>query len=404
MPTLTDISERALRVYRDAIVIDTHNDMFTRVLDEGFDPDARHTAEEAHTDVPRLVESGITAQFMAAWVDAPYALSHPPRSFERALRYIDAIHATVERNHETLLLATDAAGIACAKREGKVAILIGVEGGHAIEDSLDNLRALHRRGARYLTLTWNNGNSWAGSSIGEHGTRTGGLTPFGREVIGELDRLGMLVDLSHTSEETFYDALAVTRSSVIASHSCARSLSDHPRNLTDDQLRAIARNGGVAQLNFFPLFLDTGFREAYEQVEAEIAARRAASNTDPSEPLSEDLRALRAALIGCIRPVPLSVVLDHIDHMVYVAGVDHVGALGSDFDGISATPSGLEDVTRIPAIAQALLARGYSDSDVAKLLGGNVMRVMEGRGKEAESGGPGVESRNQRAESREQRA
>ena len=376
MPTSTDISERALRVYHDAIVIDTHNDMFTRVLDEGFDPDARHRADEGHTDVPRLAESGITAQFMAAWVDAPYALARPDQSFARAMRYIDAIHATVERNPEALLLATDAAGIARAKLEGKVAILIGVEGGHAIEDSLDNLRERHRRGARYLTLTWNNGNNWAGSSIGEHDTRTGGLTAFGEEVIRELERLGMLVDLSHTSEETFYDALAVTRSSVIASHSCARALSDHPRNLTDDQLRALARNGGVAQLNFFPLFLDTPFREAFEEVEAEIAARRAANGAGPSPALSDDLRALRTTMISRIPPVPHSVAIDHIDHMVSVAGIDHVGALGSDYDGISATPSGLEDVTRVPVMAQGLLDRGYSEADVAKLLGGNVMRVM----------------------------
>ncbi|HEY9427328.1 MAG TPA: dipeptidase [Gemmatimonadaceae bacterium] len=374
------ISERASRVYRDAIVIDTHNDMFTRVLDEGFDPDVRHSAREGHTDIPRLVESGITAQFMAAWVDAPYALTRPDESFARAIRYIDAIHATIERNPDTLILATDAEGIMRAKREGKVAILIGVEGGHAIEDSLEKLRELHRRGACYLTLTWNNGNSWAGSSIGEHETRTGGLTPFGEEVIRELDRLGMLVDLSHVSEETFYDALAVSTRSVITSHSCARSLSDHPRNLTDDQLRAIARNGGVAQLNFFPLFLDTAYREAYEKVEAGIAGRRAASGADPSAPLSDDLRSLRTSLIACIPAVPLAVVLDHIDHMVRVAGIDHVGALGSDFDGISSTPSGLEDVTRIPVLAQALLDRGYSDADVMKLLGGNVMRVMgEGR-------------------------
>lgn len=378
MPVPDQISHRSRRVYRDAIVIDTHNDMFTRVLDEGLDPDVRHTASESHTDIPRLVESGITAQFMAAWVDAPYALARPDESFARAMRYVDAIHATVERNPDALLLATETEGIERAKREGKVAILIGVEGGHAIEDSLENLRELHRRGARYLTLTWNNGNSWAGSSIGEHETRTGGLTSFGAKVIRELDRLGMLVDLSHVSEETFYDALAVTTRSVIASHSCARAISDHPRNLTDDQLRAIAQNGGVAQLNFFPLFLDTAFREAYENVEAEIAARRAASGADPSAPLSDDLRALRTSLIARIPPVPLSAVLDHIEHMVRVAGMDYVGALGSDFDGISATPSGLEDVTRVPTLVQALFDRGYSDSDVTKLLGGNVMRVMRG--------------------------
>ncbi|HEY9450471.1 MAG TPA: dipeptidase [Gemmatimonadaceae bacterium] len=376
MTALTDVSERAMRVYRDAMVIDTHNDMLTRVLDDGYDPDVRHSPETAHTDIPRLVESGITAQFMAAWVDAPFALARPDQSFARALCYMDAIHAMIERNRDTLLLATDGAGIVRAKQEGKVAILIGVEGGHAIEGSLDNLRELYRRGARYLTLTWNNGNEWAGSSIGEHDTRTGGLTPFGEEVIRELDRLGMLVDLSHTSEETFYDALAVTRSSVIASHSCARALSDHPRNLTDDQLRAIAKNGGVAQLNFFPVFLETRYREAFELVEADVAVRRTANPDGSGATPPDGYRALRAAMIAGIPPTPLSTVIDHIDHMVSIAGIDHVGALGSDFDGISATPSGLEDVTRLPRVAQALLDRGYSETDVTKLLGGNVMRVM----------------------------
>jgi membrane dipeptidase len=283
----------------------------------------------------------------------------------------------VQRNGDALLLATDSEGILRAKREGKVAILIGVEGGHAIENSLDKLRELHRRGARYLTLTWNNGNDWAGSSIGEHGTRTGGLTPFGKEVIRELDRLGMLVDLSHVSEETFFDALAVTTRRVIASHSCARALSDHPRNLDDEQLSAIARNGGVAQLNFFPLFLDTAFRAAFEEAEADVAARRLELGLAASDPLPAELRSLRASLIAEIPPVPLSVVLDHIDHMVGVAGIDHVGALGSDFDGISATPAGLEDVTCVTSIVEGLLERGHSESDVRKLLGGNVLRVMQ---------------------------
>lgn len=379
MPRLSDVSERAMRVYRDAIVIDTHNDMPSLMLDEGYDPDVRHTPEEAHTDIPRLMESGVTAQFMAAWVNAPYALVQPDASFTRALLYLDAIRSMIERNPDELLFATDVAGILRAKREGKVAILIGVEGGHAIEDSLDNLRELYRRGARYLTLTWNNGNRWAGSSIGAHGTRTGGLTPFGEEVIREMNRLGMLVDLSHTSEETFYDVLDVSRSSVIASHSCARALSDHPRNLSDDQLRAIAKNGGVAQLNFFPYFLETRFHDAVVAIDADITSRRAASPPDDpgAVPPSPGEDALRKAMIARIPATPLSLVIDHIDHMVSVAGIDHVGALGSDFDGISATPSQLEDVTRIPRIAQALLQRGYSEPDVIRLLGGNMLRVME---------------------------
>lgn len=335
-----------MRLYREAIVIDMHNDLPSKALDDGYDPDVRHTPAEGHTDLPRLVDSGITAQFLAAWVDAPYAQRQPDESFARAMRAIDWIHAFVQRHPRQLALATTAAEVRQAKREGKVAICIGVEGGHAIEHSLDKLRELHRRGARYLTLTWNNGNPWAGSSIGVNGTRTGGLTAFGREVIRELNRLGMLVDLSHVSDETFFDAIAVSTLPVIASHSSARALSDHPRNLSDEQLRAIARSGGVANVNFYPRFLDTRFREAMEAGRPDCA------------------------------PTPLAVLIDHIDHAVAVAGVDHVG-LGSDFDGISATPAGMEDVTAFPRLAQCLLDRGYDETAVTRILGGNMLRVME---------------------------
>ena len=350
MPLLHDVSERAMRVYRDAIVIDAHNDMPTNVLDDGYDPDVRNRpgfsvrSGEGHTDLPRLLESGITGQWMSAWIDASYALGTSDRSYQRAIQYLDWIRGWTDR-HPELLFATTAADVERAKRENRVAILIGVEGGHAIESSLDKLRDLYQRGARYMTLTWNNGTPWAGSSIGVEGTRTGGLTSFGRDVVREMNRLGMLVDLSHVSEATFYDAIATSTVPVIASHSSARALNDHPRNLTDEQLRAIARNGGVVNVNFFSRFIDADHRAAFERGEAQL----------PQPPL--------AALI------------DHFDHIATVAGVDHVG-LGSDFDGVSALPAGMDDVTRLPRIAQGLLDRGYSEADVTKMLGGNMMRVM----------------------------
>ena len=379
-----------MRVYRDAIVVDTHNDMPSKVLDEGYDPDVRHTPAEGHTDIPRLVESGLTAQFMAAWVDAPYALRQPDGSFERALRYMEAIHAFICRNPGSLLFASTADEIRQAKREGKVAILIGVEGGHAIEESLDKLRELRMRGASYLTLTWNNGNQWAGSSIGSGGTRTGGLTPFGENVIREMNRLGMLVDLSHTSEETFYDAIAVSRSSVIASHSCARAISDHPRNLTDHQLRAIAKNGGVVQVNFFPRFIETRYRVAMDDVESAVDARRPpeGDGSGGHSTHAPDAEALRRTMMAAIPPTPLALLIDHIDHIARVAGEDHVGALGSDFDGISATPAQMADVTAMPRVAQALLDRGYSEEATKKMLGGNVLRVLEeaARDRDGEAG------------------
>jgi membrane dipeptidase len=378
--SIPEVSPRALRVYREAYVIDTHNDMPSRILDDGYDPDVRHPPgfrpTEGNTDFPRLVESGMTAEFMSAWVDAPYAV-RPGASLARALQHIETIHAFVDRHPDRLLFATTAADVRRAKAEGKVAILIGVEGGHAIEGSLEHLRELYARGARYLTLTWNNGNAWAGSSIGVDGTRSGGLTPFGREVVHEMNRLGMLVDLSHVSDSTFYDAIAVAAVPVIASHSSARALSDVPRNLTDDQLRAIARNGGVVNVNFYSRFIDSRYRADIERVEETVRAARAAARAagEDSTTAAKRIATLQDSLTAAITPTPFSVLIDHIDHIAKVAGVDHVG-LGSDFDGVSALPLGMEDVTRLPRIAQALLDRGYSDDDVKKILGGNMLRVM----------------------------
>ena len=378
--TVPEVSPRALRLYRDAFVIDTHNDMPARMLGDGYDADVRHPAgfgvTEGHTDLPRLLESGLTAEFMAAWIDAPYAET-PGASYQRALEFLTAIHAFVDRHPEELLFATTADDVRRAKREGKVAIFIGVEGGHAIECSLDRLRELYARGARYLTLTWNNGVAWAGSSIGAGGTHTGGLTSFGADVVREMNRLGMLVDVSHVSDSTLFDVIGVSTAPVIASHSSARALNDTPRNLTDGQLRAIARTGGVVNVNFFSRFLDPAYRLRIEEVEETIAsARSALPGTGPdAAAASARIDAIRDAQVAAIPPTPFHLLVDHIDHVARVAGVDHVG-IGSDFDGVTALPQGMEDVTRLPRIAQSLLDRGYSDSDVLKILGGNMLRVI----------------------------
>lgn len=366
-----------MQVYRAALVVDMHNDLPTKILDEGYDPDVRHASEEGHTDLPRLIESGITAVFLAAWVDARFAAAQPDASYARALTYTDAIRAFVARHPDRLLFATSAADVRRAKASGRTAIFIGVEGGHAIESSLDNLRELYRRGARYLTLTWNNGNQWAGSSLGAAGTSTAGLTAFGESVVRELDRLGMLVDVSHVSDRTFADVLAVSARPVIASHSSARALADHPRNLTDEQLRAIAASGGVVNVNFFSRFIEPRFRRAMDDAEArarEFAeADRAAGM--PEDVVARTMEARTRRLVAAIPPTPLSVLVDHIDHVARVAGVEHTG-LGSDFDGISAAPAGMEDVTQLPRIGAALLDRGYDESAVAGILGGNMVRVM----------------------------
>ncbi len=376
------VSDRALRIYREAYVIDVHNDMPSKMADDGYNADVRHAAgfgkQEGHTDLPRLMESGITAQFFSAFVDAPYALTSPDSSLERALRLADTIHAFADRHPDKLIFATTAADVRRAKASGKVAVLIGVEGGHAIENSLDNLRELHRRGVRYMTLTWNNGNQWAGAAWGVNGTSTGGLTTFGREVVREMNRLGMLVDISHVSDSTFFDVIAATSQPVIASHSSARALHEHRRNMSDKQLRAVAKNGGVVNVNFYSAFIDGKYEAQVTAMDARLTSARDSLRVKyagDSTRVEAEVRTMRASAFARLPATHLSVLIDHIDHIAKVAGVAHVG-LGSDFDGVSALPDGMEDVTRLPRIAQALLDRGYSEGDVKKVLGGNMLRVM----------------------------
>lgn len=378
------ISDEARRIYRDAIVIDVHNDMPSKVLDESYDPDVRHSSgwgpNQGETDLPRLVESGITGVFMSAWVDAPYAAKSPDESWERVQVYFDTIHAFVRRHPGPLRFATTAAEVRDAKRDGKVAILIGVEGGHAIERSLDNLREMHRRGARYMTLTWNNGTEWAGSAAGLDGTRTGGLTDFGRDVIREMNRLGMLVDISHVSEATFADAVATSTDPVIASHSSARALNDHVRNLTDDQLRAVARNGGVVNVNFYATFIDPQHFAARRAIDARLQDELREELSRPGADSAAVRASAQKRADDAVKAIPLpslSILLDHIDHIRRVAGIDHVG-IGSDFDGVGGLlPAGMDDVTKLPLIVQGLLERRYSEADIRKILGGNMLRVME---------------------------
>ena len=358
------VSGRAMQVYRDAIVIDTHNDVPSKMIDDGYDADVRHSPgfakDQGQSDLPRFMESGITGQFVSAWVDAPYALKTPDSSWKRVQIYLDTIDAFVRRHPTKLTFATTAREVREAKAQGKVAMLIGVEGGHAIEGSLDNLREMYRRGVRYMTLTWNNGTPWAGSAAGLNNTRTGGLSSFGREVIREMNRLGMLVDISHVSDSTFFDAIAVTSAPVIASHSSARAINSHRRNMSDEQLRAVARNGGVVNVNFYSVFIDPAFLAKSDSITRAL----------------QDESRIEAALRALPRP-PLSVLIDHFVHIARVAGIDHVG-IGSDFDGVGGLlPAGMDDVTRLPLIAQALLDRGFSETDVKKVLGGNMLRVME---------------------------
>ena len=378
---IPDVSDRAARLWRESIVIDTHVDMPTKVLDDGYDPDVRHAAgfgaTEGHVDLPRLTASGITAVWMSAWVDAPYALTQPDSSFERAMLYVDSIRAFTARHPDRLILATTAAEVERAKGEGKVAIFIGVEGGHAIESSLDNLRALYGRGVRYLTLTWNNGNAWAGSSVGLDSTSTGGLTDFGREVVREMNRLGMLVDLSHVSEQTFHDAIATTSRPVIASHSSARALNDHPRNLTDDQLRAIARNGGVAQMVALAGYVKVDPPEKRAAIDSLRRALGIRGGRGAMASLSAEQRAAYQSRMRDIEArwpgANVADFVNHIDHAVKVAGIDHVG-ISSDFDGGGGI-TGWRDASQTMNVTAELIRRGYSEQQIRKLWGENLLRV-----------------------------
>ncbi len=377
-PAPLTLEERAARLHRDAIVIDTHDDVTTPILEDGFDlgtPNGR-TA----TDLPRMRAGGLTAEFFSIFVDGAY-YQHPSSraggGARRALDMIDATYQQVERHPGDLVLATSVDDIRRAKRDGKIAVLMGIEGGYAIEDSLGALREMYRLGVRYMTLTHGVHGDWAdsaGMGAAPLAPRHHGLSPFGEEVVREMQRIGMLVDVSHVSDETVAAVLRVARAPIIASHSSARALCDAPRNLSDDQLRAIARNGGVVMVNFFPAYVDPAYRKAWLAFHAKHGAelkelvRKGARS-------SAVLEAEVRMGIRDLPKVPLSVVVDHIEHIARVAGVDHVG-LGSDFDGTDASPVGLEGIDGLPRITLELLRRGWSDEDVRKVLGENFLRVF----------------------------
>ncbi|MET0623944.1 MAG: membrane dipeptidase [Pyrinomonadaceae bacterium] len=374
--------KRALALHKKAVIVDGHNDIPTIMADEDYDIGVSSTGKY-HTDIPRLKQSGMTGTFFSIYVDRQYATpdwvakNYVTRggSARRALDLIDVSYRMLEKYPGDLVFAGSAADIRSAKKQGKVGVLFGIEGGHAIENSLAALREFYRLGVRYMTLTHNNTNEWADACC--DAPRHGGLSDFGREVVGEMNRLGMFVDVSHVSDETMSDVLDVTKAPVIASHSSARVFSNHKRNVPDELLKRIARNGGVVMINFYPVFLDEKVRvaglERDEKLKGQRAELRERYKDDPKR-LEEELQKLNE-----VNPIPnttLSMLVDHIDHVAKVAGVDHVG-LGSDFDGVPNLPEGIRDVSDLPAITYELLRRGYSDGDVLKILGGNLLRAFE---------------------------
>ncbi|MDT5295165.1 MAG: rane dipeptidase [Acidobacteriota bacterium] len=373
--------KRALAIHRKAIIVDGHNDIPTIMVDEDYDI-GTPSAGKYHTDIPRLKQSGLTGEFFSIYVDRQYAAPDwvaknyvtQGGSSRRALDLIDAVYRAVEKYPGDLMLAASTADIRRAKREGKVAALMGIEGGHAIENSLPALREFYRLGVRYMTLTHNNTNEWADACCDE--ARHNGLSDFGKEVVREMNRLGMFVDISHVSDKTMSDALDVSKAPVIASHSSARVFSNHKRNIPDDLLKRIGQNGGVVMVNFYTAFLDEKVRVAGLERDARLKTQRdalAAQFKGDTKRLADELQKLNDA-----NPLPtttLSMLVDHIDHIAKVAGIDHVG-LGSDFDGGVTLPEGIKDVADLPNITYELLRRGYSEQDVLKILGGNFMRAF----------------------------
>ena len=364
--------QRALQIQRRAIVIDTHNDVTTPMTNDDYDLSGTPPAPY-RTSIARMKQGGLTAEFFSLYVK-PWYVEHGGAA-RRTLDMIDSVYRAVERHPNDLMFATSVADIRRAKRQGKIAALMGIEGGHAIEDSLSALREFHRLGVRYMTLTWNNTNNWADAGRGEK--KHHGLSDFGREVVREMNRLGMLVDVSHVSDETMSDALDVSKAPIIASHSSARALSNVPRNIPDDLLKRIAKNGGVVQVNFYSVFVDAATvapqsAERDKRLKAQQDALNEKYKNDP-ERLAEESDKLEAA--NPLPPLPISKLIDHIDHIVKVAGIDHVG-IGADFDGANDMPEGAKDVSMLPNITYELLKRGYSEQDIRKILGENFLRVF----------------------------
>ncbi|MBV8476859.1 MAG: dipeptidase [Acidobacteria bacterium] len=376
------VSARALVLHRSAIVIDTHADTPQRFLDRDFDIGSADPHDQGEVSLDKARAGGLGAEFFSIWVDP--ATTDAVNYAKRAADLMDSVYHQAKRHPDRMMMAYSVADIERAHKEHKLAALMGIEGGHAIEDDLHLLNDFYRLGIRYMTLTWSNTNDWADSSGDADDAKVqhhGGLSDFGRQVIEEMNRLGMLVDISHVADKTFYDAVAISKAPIIASHSSARALTNAPRNMTDDMLKAMARNNGVVMVNFCSCFIDENFRKAQEAVREPMNAairdfitRERASGKAPQYIDSEPLEHQWLARIP--RP-PLKSLIDHIDHIAQVAGVDHVG-LGSDFDGVSgALPAGIDSAADLPKITQALIDRGYSNSDIRKILGGNLLRVMK---------------------------
>ncbi len=362
------------KIHQNAILVDTHNDILMKVVDNGlvFDQDLRG---KAHTDLNRWKNGGLDVQLFSVYCDGD-----TKNPFNYANRAIDSLDAVIARNPTKIKKASNYQEILRAVKEGKIAAMCGVEGGHMIENDMNHLETLFRRGARYLTLTHNVAPDWATSAADENTNPNlshKGLTEFGKKVVQRMNELGMMIDVSHVGEQTFWDVIQLSKKPIIASHSSVYSLMPHRRNLKDDQIKAIAKNGGVIQVNFYPGFLDPAFNEKenafLKRHRAEMDSLKHAGISDFY--LLDKMYAKYDAETQDLRPA-LSMLIDHIEYIIKLVGVNYVG-LGSDFDGIHLTPKQLDDVTTYPLITKALLERGYTKKDLNKILGGNLLRVLK---------------------------
>ncbi len=366
-------------VHRSAIVIDTHADTPQRFVDENYD--LGDPLKGGNWNLESAKKANLGAEFFSIWVEPTLYKGQYAR---RTLVLIDAVKQQVAKHPDQLMFATSPEDIEKAHREHKIAALMGIEGGHSIEDSLALLRTYYALGVRYMTLTWSNSNGWADSSGDATDTTVPhtkeGLSEFGKDVVYEMNRLGMMVDISHVSDKTFYRTLIISRAPVIASHSAARALCDAPRNMTDEMLRAVAVNGGVVQVNFYSAFLSQAYRDAQKaqkpEVDKALADFKAKAKAEGREVTYEETSKIEREYADRIPRPPLSILIDHIDHIAKVAGVDHVG-IGSDFDGVGGQlPEGIDSVADLPKITAELMKRGYSAEDCRKILGGNLLRVF----------------------------
>ncbi|HCT22250.1 MAG TPA: membrane dipeptidase [Chitinophagaceae bacterium] len=368
-------AQKYQRIHRKAVMVDTHNDLLTAVIEKKLQLDS-DLKGKTHSDLNRFLQAGVDLQLFSVWCDG-----EKQNPFAWANREMDTLLAVAQRNPDKLIITDNFASMESAWKQGKLVGLFGVEGGHMIENDLTKLDQLYAKGARYMTLTWNNSTSWASSAWDEtmqpEKLAQKGLTPFGKQVVQRMNQLGMLVDLSHVGVQTFWDAMNTTTKPVLVSHSNCHAICPVPRNLTDEQIKAIGKNGGVIHLNFYSGFVDSSFKQketAFLQTHTRELDSLKQTGMQQEYAMSI-LTNKYADEVYNIRPT-LDQLLNHLDHIVRLIGVDHVG-MGSDFDGITSAPKELNDVTDYPLITKALLERGYSKKDIEKILGKNFLRILK---------------------------